>query len=163
MTGIVRFISTSKAENMGLSTLTTNPKNPAIKILNLAVGHSVSCRSYRATEPLGGVSKTPALQSTRTVPITVSSGGMSPVQRCTGQVSVWKMSSSDSLSCLHQKNQGCNFCCTQLRTVSASGTPNFWGEPSRLNQTDNLAGGTVSYQGDSVLGNNTHARSENNY
>ena len=35
--------------------------NAAINILNLAVGHPVSNKAYRATEPLGGVGKKPAL------------------------------------------------------------------------------------------------------
>ena len=35
--------------------------NAAQNILNLAVGHPVSSKAYRATEPLGGVGKKPAL------------------------------------------------------------------------------------------------------
>ncbi|NEO73218.1 transposase [Moorena sp. SIO3H5] len=35
--------------------------NAAINILNLAVGHPVSSKAYRATEPLGGVGKKPTL------------------------------------------------------------------------------------------------------
>jgi spore maturation protein SpmB len=61
LTEIIQLISTGKAENVDLSTLTTNPQNAEIDILNLAVRHSVSSQAYRVTEPLGGVGKKPAL------------------------------------------------------------------------------------------------------
>ena len=41
--------------------------NAAINVLNLAVGHSVSSKAYRVTEPLGGVGKKPTLNLKRSV------------------------------------------------------------------------------------------------